>query len=40
VIVTWPREELTQAREPSWGVGIGFEMLFGTDDFLARPVTF
>lgn len=38
--LSWPREELTQSREPSWGVGIGFEMLFGTDDFLARPVTF
>ena len=29
-----------QPREPSWGVGIGFEMFFGTDEFLARPVTF
>jgi hypothetical protein len=38
--LTWPREELTQSRPPSWGVGIGFEMLFGTDEFLARPVTF
>ncbi len=38
--LTWPREELSQPRKPSWGVGIGFEMLFGTDDFLARPVTF
>jgi hypothetical protein len=38
--LTWPREELTQSRGPSWGLGLGFEMLFGTDDFLARPVTF
>lgn len=38
--LTWPREELTQPRAPSWGIGIGFEMLFGTEEFLARPVTF
>lgn len=38
--LTWPRDELTQSREPSWGVGLGFEMFFGTDEFLARPVTF
>jgi len=38
--LTWPREELTQQRESSWGVGVGFEMFFGTDEFLARPVTF
>jgi hypothetical protein len=38
--LTWPKEELEQPRAPSWGVGIGFEMFFGTDDFLARPVTF
>jgi len=36
----WPKEELDQSRKPSWGVGIGFEMFFGTDEFLARPVTF
>jgi hypothetical protein len=38
--LTWPREELWQDRKPSWGVGLGFEMFFGTDEFLARPVTF
>ena len=38
--LTWPREKLEQERSPSWGVGIGFEMFFGTDEFLARPVTF
>jgi hypothetical protein len=38
--LTWPKEELDQPRAPSWGVGIGFEMFFGTDEFLARPVTF
>lgn len=36
----WPKEELDQSRQPSWGVGAGFEMFFGTDEFLARPVTF
>lgn len=36
----WPKEELDQSRQPSWGVGVGFEMFFGTDEFLARPVTF
>jgi hypothetical protein len=38
--LTWPKEELDQPRAPSWGVGLGFEMFFGTDEFLARPVTF
>ncbi len=38
--LTWPKEDPTQRREPSWGVGFGFEMFFGTDEFLARPVTF
>jgi hypothetical protein len=37
---TFPREEITQKREASFGVGIGFEMFFGTNEFLARPVTF
>jgi hypothetical protein len=36
----WPKEEIEQTRKHSWGVGIGFEMFFGTDEFLARPVTF
>ena len=40
VSVTFPREELFQVREATLGVGIGFEMFFGTDEFLARPVTF
>lgn len=38
--LTWPKEEVDRPREPSWGIGIGFEMLFGTEEFLARPVTF
>jgi hypothetical protein len=40
VSLTYPREEVWQEREPSIGVGIGIEMFFGTDEFLARPVTF
>jgi len=36
----YPREKPEQTREPSWGVGIGFEMSFGTSEFLARPITF
>ena len=40
VSLTFPKEEPWQAREATIGVGIGFEMLFGTDEFLARPVTF
>jgi len=38
--LTWPKEHRDQPREPSWGVGLGFEMFFGTDEFLARPATF
>ena len=40
VSCTFPRELLTQERITNWGVGIGFEMFFGTSEFLARPVTF
>lgn len=39
VSCTFPREELTQERITNWGVGLGFEMLFGTNEFQARPVT-
>jgi hypothetical protein len=38
--LTWPKERRDQPRAPSWGVGVGFEMFFGTEEFLARPVTF
>lgn len=39
--LTWPKEEPNQPRKPSWGVGVGVEMLFGPDEeFSARPVTF
>jgi hypothetical protein len=37
---TYPKDDPSQPRKPSWGVGVGFEMFFGTDEFLARPVTF
>ena len=40
VSCTFPREEITQQRITNWGIGIGFEMFFGTSEFLARPVTF
>jgi hypothetical protein len=38
--VGWPKDLPQQERRMSPGVGMGFEMLFGTDEFLARPVTF
>jgi hypothetical protein len=38
--VSWPKDLPQQDRRVSPGVGMGFEMLFGTDEFLARPVTF
>jgi hypothetical protein len=37
---TYPKDFPYQDREGTWGVGLGFEMFFGTDEFLARPVTF
>jgi hypothetical protein len=37
---TYPKDFPDQARKPAWGVGVGFEMFFGTEEFLARPVTF
>lgn len=40
VSLTFPKEHAWQVREATWGVGIGVEMFFGTDEFLARPVTF
>ncbi len=36
----WPRVFAWQHREASPGIGIGFEMEFGSDVFLARPITF
>jgi hypothetical protein len=38
--LSWPKETPGAARERSWGLGIGLEMLFGTTLFQARPVTF
>jgi hypothetical protein len=40
VSLTFPRDEPWQTRDATWGVGVGLEMFFGTDEFLARPVTF
>lgn len=38
--VDWPKDYLWQTRKASLGVGVGLEMLLGTEAFLARPVTF
>jgi hypothetical protein len=38
--VSWPKDLPSQDRRLSPGVGMGLEMLFGTDEFRARPVTF
>ena len=38
--LSWPRDLPQQQRRISPGVGVGFEMLLGTEEFLARPVTF
>lgn len=38
--LTYPKDFPGQPRHPSWGVGVGFEMYFGTDEFSAQPVTF
>jgi hypothetical protein len=38
--LSWPKDLVQQERRSSLGVGLGLEVLFGTDEFLARPVTF
>ena len=38
--LNWPKETLGAARAPSWGLGVGVEMLFGTTQFQARSVTY
>jgi hypothetical protein len=38
--VDWPKDYRWQHRHASLGLGVGFEMLLGTNEFLARPVTF
>jgi hypothetical protein len=38
--LNFPQDYPYQPRRPSWGLGIGFEMEFGSDVFLARPITF
>ena len=40
VSLTFPKDDPLQPRKASWGLGVGLEMFFGTDEFLARPVTF
>jgi hypothetical protein len=37
---TYPKDFPYQNRKGTLGVGVGFEMFFGTNEFLARPVTF
>lgn len=31
--LTWPREQREEPRKPSWGAGLGFEMVFGPGSF-------
>lgn len=31
--LTWPREKREESRKPSWGAGVGFEMVFGPGTF-------
>jgi hypothetical protein len=38
--VAWPKDVLQQERRLSPGVGLGVEILIGTEQFLARPITF
>ena len=40
VSLTFPKDDPLRTRDATWGVGVGLEMFFGTDEFLARPVTF
>lgn len=38
--LSWPKELRGEPRKPSWGLGIGCEMTFGTEEFSNEPVTF
>lgn len=38
--LSWPKDFPQQERRPSPGAGVGLEMLIGTEQFLARPMTF
>jgi hypothetical protein len=38
--LSWPKDDPQQDRRASPGVGLGFQVLLGTDKFLSRPVTF
>src|SRR5262245_16229519 len=40
VSLTFPKDDPLQPREASWGLGVGPDICFGTDGFLARPFTF
>ena len=39
VSLTFPKDDPLKVREASWGVGVGLEMFFGTNEF-ARPIAF
>jgi hypothetical protein len=36
----FPKDFVYESRRASYGLGVGFEMMFGSDEFLARPITF
>lgn len=38
--ISWPKDLPQQDRRANPGVGLGFELLFGTDEFVARPIRF
>ena len=38
--LTFPKDHPWETRDATWGIGVGLEMFFGTNEFLARPVTF
>jgi hypothetical protein len=38
--VDWPKIFPDTERKSSFGVGMALEMFFGTEEFLARPVSF
>jgi hypothetical protein len=38
--LTWPKDSPTQDRRSSIGFGLGVEIMFGNQTFLARPTTF
>lgn len=38
--MNWPKEIPSASRNLSWGLGVGVEILIGTTQFQARPITF